>query len=206
MTSKSHWESVHNTKASDQVSWYQLHLNHSLEFILQSGIAKDMPIIDVGAGSSTLVDDLLASGFTNITVLDISAAALHVAKVRLGERANQVTWIEADITSVSLPQDHYAFWHDRAVFHFLTKRDDRQAYMSTLRQSVKNEGDILVSTFALNGPEQCSGLNVIRFSPEELQVEFNTGFQVVKCDHEEHQTPFGTIQPFVYCHFKRQAV
>lgn len=186
-------------KSPTRVSWYQEHAQTSLQFIQRAGIQKIDPIIDVGGGASTLVDDLLAAGFQHISVLDISAKTLELARARLGERAANVTWLEADITQADLPEHAYALWYDRAVFHFLTQPADRQRCIETARRAVQKGGHLIVATFALDGPDHCSGLEVMRYSPESLYREFGAGFVLVDSAQEAHCTPFGTEQTFIYC-------
>ena len=200
MEIKSHWENIYQTKAPTQVSWYQEHARLSLRLIADTGIDRADPIIDVGGGTSTLVDDLLADGYQHLTVLDISASALQTAQQRLGVRATAVTWIEADITQAQLPGQFYAVWHDRAVFHFLTQPHDRQRYIQAVRHAVKPGGHVIVATFALDGPPQCSGLNVTRYNPDSLHHEFGEDFQLLTSTRETHVTPFGTEQKFIYCY------
>ena len=203
MNQKQHWENVYATKARDQVSWYREHLDNSLDLILKTGVEKDAAIIDVGGGNSTLVDDLLDNGFVDISVLDISGTAIANSKDRLGSRAEGVTWHEADITEVSLPEDHYDVWHDRAVFHFLTDAEDRRKYVELVMRSLKVGGHIIVASFGLEGPQKCSGLDVVRYSPETMHDEFGDQFRLVKSLGETHKTPFGTTQEFVYCYCRK---
>lgn len=204
MERKSHWENVYTTKQPTEVSWYQAHAEKSLELIAHTKIGEAAQIIDVGGGASTLVDDLLARNFQNITVLDISAAAIEKAQVRLGEQAQKVTWLEADITQVSLPNHRYDVWHDRAVFHFLTEAEDRRKYISALYGSLKPNGYVIIATFAPDGPLRCSGLDVVRYSPNELHTEFGDEFHLVDSFSEEHPTPFVTTQMFIYCLCQRR--
>ncbi len=199
MKTRAHWDQVYSAKATTGVSWFQEHARQSLELIGQTGIAKHAGIIDVGGGASTLVDDLLDSGYSDITVLDLSAAALDLSKTRLGDRAAKVTWIAGDITQVDLPRSAYDVWHDRAVFHFLTTREDREAYVRAVLHAVKPGGHVIVATFAEDGPEKCSGLPVMRYSAEGLYAEFGAPFTLVEQRREDHHTPFGTIQKFIYC-------
>ena len=199
MNAKAHWEHIYTTKAPMQVSWYQEHPDHSLRLIQRTGVQQTDPIIDVGGGASTLVDDLLAAGFQAITVLDISAAALQLARRRIGADADKVTWIEADITRTSLPAHTYALWHDRAVFHFLTQPADRQHYIDAMRQSIRPGGHLIMATFAPDGPPQCSGLDVVRYSPDSLLRELGRGFELVESTSESHHTPWGAEQKFMYC-------
>jgi len=200
MQSKEHWERVYKTKPATGVSWYQEHAEQSLRLIQQTGVPHTASIIDVGGGASTLVDDLLHDGYRAITVLDLSAAALNAAQVRLGERANSVNWLEGDIVKTRLPEHAYDVWHDRAVFHFLTNEADRQAYVAQVLGSVKPQGHVIVATFAEDGPTQCSGLPVMRYSPAELHGQFGPSFSLLKQEREEHHTPSGTTQKFIYCY------
>lgn len=203
MSLKTHWEHIYQAKAPTQVSWYQEHSLQSLQFIVHTGMPKTGSIIDVGGGSSRLVDDLLTNGYQKISILDISAAALEVAKQRLGARANDVTWLEADILQVRLPHHEYDIWHDRAVFHFLTQPEDRRRYVNVVRDAVKPGGHVIVATFASDGPERCSGLQVSRYEPESLHQEFGDSFILLDSTKEVHHTPFGTEQKFIYCYCRK---
>ena len=206
MQSKDHWERVYERKPTDSVSWFQEHAQRSLHLIRQTGVALSAPIIDVGGGASTLVDDLLAGGYSNLTVLDISSAALAAAKNRLGpERSAKVHWLEASITEVELPVHAYELWHDRAVFHFLTVEEDRQKYVRAVLRAVKPGGHVIVATFAEDGPSRCSGLPVVRYRPDELHAEFGESFVLVQHEKEAHVTPLGTVQQFVYCYCRKLA-
>lgn len=200
---KEHWEAVYTTKSTDEVSWFQPHAQLSLDLIKAATADKDAGIIDVGGGASTLVDDLLAEGYRDLTVLDLSAAALHAAQQRLGVQQNMVSWIEADITEVDLPARRYDIWHDRAVFHFLTTQQQRDAYVRTVFNAVKPGGHVIVATFAEDGPLQCSGLPVMRYRADELHDEFGAAFTLLKHQKEEHHTPSGKVQQFVYCYCRR---
>lgn len=162
METKTHWEEIYTAKPVTEASWFQEHSDLSLQLIEERGVGPTGRIIDVGGGASMLADDLLAHHFENVTVLDISAAALKAAQQRLGPRAAQIIWLEADITTVSLPHHHYDVWHDRAVFHFLTRAEDRHRYVQAVRQAVKPGGHLIIATFAPDGPSQCSGLEVMR--------------------------------------------
>ncbi len=207
MDLKTHWDALYKTKAPNETSWYQEHPSKSLELIKATGIGqREGMLIDVGGGASTLVDRLLSDGFQRITVLDISPEALQQAKTRLGTRAECVTWIEGDITQVILPYHLYDLWHDRAVFHFLISPDDRQHYLRTLNDAVKPGGHAILAAFALDGPPQCSGLEVMRYDPETLSEALGRGFRLVESAYEEHQTPSGAHQRFVYCRFRRDPV
>jgi SAM-dependent methyltransferase len=200
MSSKEHWDSVYRTRGSEQVSWYQPPLDRSLAFLEATGLGRDARVIDVGGGASTFVDDLLDRGYTNVTVLDLSAAALDVAKGRLGSRAAQVKWICADVTDPQLPSEAYEFWHDRAVFHFLREPAARARYVSAVRRMLKPGGHIVVATFGPHGPEKCSGLDVMHFTPEALHAEFGPEFARLSDAVEMHTTPWGSEQEFVYCY------
>ena len=203
MQSKDHWEKVYTTKATNTVSWFQSHADLSLDIIRLTHQGRDAGIIDVGGGASTLVDDLVANGYTDLTVLDLSGTALSAARKRLGVQESKVRWIEADITKVDLPASRYDIWHDRAVFHFLTDPADRAAYVKTVLRSVKPGGHVIVATFAEDGPLQCSGLPVMRYSPDELHDQFGAAFQLLDHRKEEHHTPSGAVQQFIYCYCLR---
>jgi ubiquinone/menaquinone biosynthesis C-methylase UbiE len=197
---KSHWETVYETKPADAVSWFQPHAQQSLDLIHRIAGAKASRVIDVGGGAATLVDDLLAQPQFEVSVLDISAAALDVARQRLHKQARQVRWIVGDITTVSLPEQAYDIWHDRAVFHFLTEPAQRAAYVEQVRRAVRPGGHVIVATFGLDGPTHCSGLPVVRYGPDGLHAEFGGAFELLEHLSEAHQTPAGAVQQFVYCH------
>lgn len=199
MTTKAHWENVYQSKAMDEVSWYRPHLEVSLSLIEQASRASGNAIIDVGGGEATLVDDLVARGFSDVTVLDISQAAIDVAKDRLGPAGASVHWITGDITSAELEAARYDVWHDRAVFHFLTNEEDRAAYVRQVARSVRIGGHVIVATFGLDGPEKCSGLDVVRYDAKNLHGEFGPRFQLLESVTELHETPWGTPQQFMYC-------
>lgn len=194
---KQHWEQVYQQKQPEQVSWYQPQAGLSLQLIQQVTTA-DARLIDVGSGASGLIADLLALGYRQLTVLDISAAALAVNQQRLGAQANIVNWQVADITTAQLPADSYDLWHDRAVFHFLTAKDEREAYVTRVLHSLKQGGYLLISCFDEQGPEKCSGLPVIRYNAQRLAAEFGDAFVLKQQAEELHNTPFGTVQPFLY--------
>lgn len=198
-----HWENIYQTKGRDEVSWFREHLDTSLRMITNTGVHKDAAIIDVGAGNSTLVDDLLEAGFVDITGLDISTKAISDSKERLKTKADQVKWIAADITKAPLRANRYDLWHDRAVFHFLTNEDDRRKYVELVLRSLKLGGHIIVASFSLDGPKKCSGLDVVRYSPEKMHSEFGESFRLVETVGEAHSTPFGTTQDFVYCYCRK---
>ncbi len=200
MSVKDHWENIYGGKSADQVSWYSPHLELSLGFIENAGLSRDAAIIDVGGGASTLVDDLLSKGYSNLTILDISATAIASAKNRLGAAAGVVHWIVSDITSAELPERGYDLWHDRAVFHFLRDVEMRKRYVAAVRWGLKSQGHIIVATFGLAGPERCSGLDVVRYDANGLQAEFGDPFVKVASQAQIHTTPWGSEQEFVYCY------
>jgi len=197
-----HWDKVYKTKQPTEVSWYRPHLEISLQLIEEAASNRDAHIIDVGAGESTLVDDLLARGYRNLYAMDLSPTALEVAKARLGASAAKVNWLCADVRTFAFGRHQYDVWHDRAVFHFLTDADDRTAYVRQVAHAVKPGGHVIVATFGPEGPTQCSGLDVVRYDPEALHDEFGTAFRLVKHRTELHQTPTGSIQQFTYCYCK----
>ncbi|GEP96711.1 hypothetical protein CCY01nite_29710 [Chitinophaga cymbidii] len=198
---KKHWENVYQQKSPAEVSWTQEKPQTSLDLIHSFGMDKSARIIDIGGGDSKLVDFLLDEGYENITVLDISAAALDKAKTRLGERATRVTWIESDITQFDAPGE-YDIWHDRATFHFLTTPEQINKYIDIAASKVK--GYMSIGTFSHSGPEKCSGLTIRRYSEEELASSLSGAFSKLKCITEDHTTPFGTMQNFLFCSFRRK--
>ena len=200
MSDRKYWDDVYTTRGSDRVSWFRPHLDRSLAFLDAANIARSASVIDVGGGASTLVDDLLDRGYSNVTVLDVSEVALEAARMRLGERAERVRWIRGDVTEVQLPSRAYDFWHDRAVFHFLRDPVVRSRYVDAVRRSLKPGGHIVVATFGPHGPEKCSGLEVLRFTPEALHAEFGSDFARIASSTEMHTTPWGAEQEFVYCY------
>lgn len=203
--SREHWEKVYTTKGQTGVSWFRPHLERSIAFVEAAGVGLGAAVIDVGGGASTFVDDLLDRGYENLTVLDLSQAALDTARARLGERASRVRWVCADVTENPLEASAYDFWHDRAVFHFLRDRSSRERYVATVRRSLKPGGHIVVATFGPHGPEKCSGLEVMRYSPEELHAEFGSEFARLTSATEQHVTPWGTEQEFIYCYCRMPA-
>lgn len=203
MNSKAHWEAVFKKRQANEVSWYQPHLRLSMQLIARAGISAKSRVIDVGGGDSTLVDDLLGMGLEEVSVLDISSEALARARQRLGGMAGRVNWVEADVTQVQLPSSHFDLWHDRAVFHFLTNPEERSAYTKLLGWALRPLGHLIVATFAPDGPQRCSGLPTMRYSPEALQAEFGPDFRLIAAEPEDHQTPAGVVQRFVYCLLQR---
>lgn len=198
MEPKHHWEKVYGTKASE-VSWFQEHAQLSLRLIRHTNTSVTASIIDVGGGASTLVDDLLACGYGKVTVLDLSEAALNISKARLGDGAGRVRWMAANVLEAEFPKDAFDVWHDRAVFHFLTKKPERRAYVRQVLHALKPGGTVIVATFAEDGPTKCSGLPVMRYTAEELHSEFGQPFQLIDHKKESHYTPNGSEQKFVYC-------
>ena len=199
---KGHWERIYQTKPLETVSWHQPVPETSLTLIDQLHIPKEAPIIDVGGGDSFLADHLLELGYEDITVLDISGAALNRAKERLGDKASRLHWIEADITSF-VPERPYALWHDRAVFHFLTEAAQRAAYMRCADAGIREGGGLILGTFSDQGPLKCSGLEVRRYSIPGLQREMAPLFKPVQCLNVGHTTPSGSVQDFTFCAFVR---
>jgi len=202
MNAQKHWEQIYAEKAPDAVSWFRPHLEKSLALIEQVAPNRSTSIIDVGGGESTLVDDLLAREYQNITILDISQAAIDANRKRLGAASKQVKWLVSDITQVELESLAYDVWHDRAVFHFLTSTSDRAAYVRQVARSVRPGGHVIVSTFGPEGPVKCSGLDVVRYDAESLHKEFGVQFRLLESSKELHNTPFGTVQQFLCCHCK----
>ena len=199
MDTKTHWEKIYSSKAPETVSWYRPHLETSLALIERAAREKSASIIDVGGGESTLVDDLLARGYRNITILDISQVAIETTKTRLGPAAEQVHWLTADVTEATLEPSAYDVWHDRAVFHFLTAPDQRLAYVRQVARAVKPGGHVIVGAFGPEGPTRCSGLDVVRYNAESLHHEFGAHFRLVESSSELHHTPSGSTQQFLYC-------
>ena len=197
---KQHWENTYLCKQPEQLSWTQKIPQTSLDIITGYHLPKSAAIIDIGGGDSRLADFLIDQGYSNITVLDISAHALDKARSRLGDKSKKVKWIVSDITDFK-PSDQYDIWHDRATFHFLTTTDQVAAYKKIAKQSVT--GYMIIGTFSASGPEQCSGLPVKRYSALALEEEFKNEFQKIQCLAEDHHTPFNTTQHFLFCHFKR---
>lgn len=199
-TTKNHWEKVYETKQPNEVSWTQEVPETSLEFIHSFNLPKTAKIIDVGGGDSKLVDFLLNEGYENITVLDISSTALERAKIRLGDKASQVTWIASDVTEFQTDTT-YDIWHDRATFHFLTTTEQIRQYLDIANRAI--EGYLTIGTFSENGPTKCSGLEIKQYSESELQKQLAKGFDKIRCINEDHTTPFNTRQNFLFCSFRK---
>lgn len=205
MDSKKHWDHVYSTKSASKVSWFQEHAELSVKLIRDARVPASASIVDVGGGASTLVDDLLANGYRAVTVLDLSTAALAAAKARLGTESSRVHWLEANVLETEFPKHAYDVWHDRAVFHFLTRVKDRRAYVRAVLRAVKPGGLVIVATFAEDGPTRCSGLPVARYNAGELHAEFGTPFELLGHEKEAHLTPSGHVQQFVYCFCRKVA-
>lgn len=203
MNTKMHWEKIYRTKAEDQVSWFQPYPKKSMEFVELFNLPLTANIIDIGGGDSHFVDALLAKGYQNIWVLDISANALERAKNRLGEKASIVHWIVSDVAEF-IPPVHFDFWHDRAAFHFLTTEDKIYKYVSIAENAIKQNGYLILGTFSENGPKKCSGLEVKQYSEVSMSARFEIAFDRIKCIQEDHKTPFNTIQNFLFCSFQKK--
>jgi len=197
---KNHWDTVYETKNPNEVSWTQEKPQTSLDLIRSAGLGKDARIIDIGGGDSNLVDFLLDEGYQNITILDISAKALEKAKARLESKAEKVKWIVSNITEFK-PEENYDIWHDRAAFHFLTSPEQVSIYVDIAEKNIK--GFLIIGTFSKNGPEKCSGLEIKQYDNDSLSEVFEPAFERIKCLTEDHTTPFGTLQNFVFCSFKK---
>jgi SAM-dependent methyltransferase len=202
MPSREHWETVYRDRVPELLTWYQAEPALSLSLIAASRVEPDTAVVDVGGGSSRLVDHLLERGFTNVTVLDISPTALRYARDRLADRADEAIFIEGDVL-----EHHFdsaiGFWHDRAVFHFLTEPTDQNRYVERLNTTIAADGHVVIATFGLDGPEQCSGLPVQRYGPETLSQALGTTFEPAGFHTETHITPTGATQAFLYGHFRR---
>lgn len=203
MTSnKQHWENIYSQKKGNELSWTQQYPSISMQFISEIKLPKNAKIIDIGGGEGFLADALLDAGFTNITVLDISKTAIEDAKKRLAEKAKNIKWIVADITEFE-NSDKFDFWHDRAVFHFLTVQNQVEKYKSRLTAGLIEKGFFLLGTFSPMGPFKCSGLNIVQYSKEEMQTLFIDNFLMINDYEQEHLTPFNTIQNFQFGGFKK---
>lgn len=204
MDRKAHWEGVYTTKQLTEVSWYQAVPARSLELLRRAGAGPETTLVDIGGGDSTLVDAVLSEHLGRVTVLDISAAALARARERLGARAGEVTWIEADVTRVELPTRSFDVWHDRAAFHFLTQAEDRARYVARAAAALRPGGTLIIATFAPDGPTRCSGLDVAGYSPEGLARELGAAFVLQQGFADVHRTPSGAEQRFTFAVFKRR--
>jgi len=200
---KKHWENIYQTKNLDEVSWYQPNPETSLSFFEKYKIDKNANIIDVGGGDSFLVENLLKLGYQNITVLDISENAIGKAKMRLGKKADIVKWIVSDIIDFK-PTEKYDVWHDRAAFHFFTDKTDIEYYKSISSKRISKNGLLIMGTFSDKGPKKCSGIEIQQYSEEKLSEQFEDIFEKVECFTIDHQTPFNTLQNFIFCVFKKK--
>ncbi len=203
MNHNKHWEQTYSSNQTEALGWYTPHLQTSLSWIQELGLDANAPIIDVGGGASTLVDDLLEAGQRSITVLDISDKALSLARARLGEKAKLVKWLEGNITSLDLPTQYYELWHDRAVFHFLTEPEQQQKYRERLLNALKPGGHLIIGTFTTEAPPKCSGLPVQRYNQEQLENTLGGEFELMRHNKELHITPGGVEQMYLYCHFRK---
>jgi SAM-dependent methyltransferase len=199
---KAHWENVYTTKSEKEVSWFQENPAPSLELIALAGLPADATVIDIGGGASRFVDALVERKIGQITVLDLSAAALDAAKARLGDRGAGVEWVVADVTTWE-PSQSYDLWHDRAAFHFLTDASDRSAYVRHLMKAVRSGGYVIIGTFALDGPERCSGLPIMRYDAGMLGAILGTDFRLMDARRHDHTTPWGVVQRFQFSTFRR---
>ncbi|MCV9387546.1 class I SAM-dependent methyltransferase [Reichenbachiella ulvae] len=199
---KKHWEDIYHTKSLNEVSWYQPIPQTSLELIAACQLPKDAKIIDVGGGDGFLVDHLLDNGYLDLTVLDISKAAIDRAKQRLGDRADQVQWIVADASSFT-PDQSYDLWHDRAAFHFLTQKNDIDHYLKSLSKGLSSGAYLILGTFSENGPKKCSGIEIKQYSALSMQELLKDQFEVIKTMNVDHPTPFDTVQNFTFGSFKK---
>lgn len=200
---KKHWENIYSTRSLNEVSWYQPVPETSLEFLKQFNIPKDASIIDIGGGDSFLVDHLLKLGYTNVTVLDISATALERAKARLGPDSSKVKWIVSD-ASTFVPTEQYDLWHDRAAFHFFTSESDISNYLNVMSKGIKPDGILILGTFSEQGPKKCSMIEIKQYSEESMTARLSTLFKKIKCIKIDHKTPFGTLQNFLFCSFRKK--
>ena len=200
---KKHWENIYHTKQLNEVSWYQPVPETSLNFIQEFNVPLTAKIIDIGGGDSFLTDHLLDLGYEDITVLDISSKALDRAKERLGERASGVKWIVADIANYK-PTEKYDFWHDRAVFHFLTEENDIDNYIETANNSINSSGILTIGAFSEQGPKKCSGIEITQYTEASMTNKLKVHFNKIKCITLDHKTPFDTHQNFIFCSFNRK--
>lgn len=203
MNNKQYWDEVYLTKQEEETSWFQRYPKTSMDFIALFKMPLTANIIDIGGGDSHFVDALLDKGYLNIWVLDISAAAIDKAKKRLGDRASRVHWIVADVTDFIAPVN-FDFWHDRAAFHFLTTPQKIQQYVNIAEKAIQKNGYLILGTFSEKGPAKCSGLDVQQYSAASMSAKFDTSFERIKCVEEAHQTPFNTIQQFLFCSFSKK--
>lgn len=202
-TSKAHWEHVFGTKKENEVSWFQPYPKTSVEFIELFNLPIDSNIIDIGGGDSRFIDALIEKGYKNVWLLDISTTAIEHTKARLGEKAKHVHFIASDIVDFE-PEVKFDFWHDRAAFHFLTSEEHINKYVSIAEKAIKQDGYLILGTFSENGPTKCSGLEIKQYNEANMSVRFEKGFERIKCIEVEHQTPFNTVQNFLFCSFRKK--
>ncbi len=202
MNRKQYWQQIYSTKQFTEVSWYQEVPRDSLDFVKQLGVSKTAAVIDIGGGDSYFVDHLLAEGYENITVLDISDAAINRARLRLGTAAVKVNWIVSDVTELDTVKK-FDFWHDRAAFHFLTKQEEINGYLTVAHKHLNPSGKMVIGTFSDKGPDTCSGLPVKQYSESTLQRTLEKWFAKIHCIRAEHLTPFNTLQQFLFCSFQK---
>ncbi len=199
MDTASHWQQVYHSKSPDEVSWFQPTAAVALSIITHRLPQRDVAIIDVGSGASTLIDDLLDAGYQRVTALDLAAAALAQSQQRLGDRAARVEWLVGDVLIADLPPASFDLWHDRAVFHFLLSPDERHRYVVQVARALRPGGLAVIATFAEDGPVRCSGLDTMRYSASELHTEFGADFRLLESRREAHVTPWGAVQAFTLC-------
>ena len=205
MSQKDYWEQVYSTRLAEKLGWYRPHLDTSMSWIRELDLDEDAPIIDVGGGASTLIDDLLDEGYESLAVLDISDSALANSRKRLGRQADLVMWLSGDITTYALPPNRFELWHDRALLHFLTEAAQQEAYRSNLLNAVKPAGHVIIGVFSHEAPPKCSGLPVQRYDPEQLSDMLGNQFELVRHDKKMHITPGDVEQMYLYCQFRRIA-
>ena len=203
MKKQEHWETVYQKKNFEEVSWFQETPTTSIQFFESLMLPKTANIIDIGGGESRFVDYLLENDYKNVTVLDISATAIEKKKQALGNKTQHVKWVVSDVVDFK-PTEQYDFWHDRATFHFLTQKEDVEQYITTVKQHVKPEGTLILSTFSENGPTKCSGLDIQQYSEQTLSERVEAFFTKVKCVVVDHITPSAAVQNFIFCSFKRK--
>jgi SAM-dependent methyltransferase len=201
-TKKQHWENVFSTKQENEVSWYQPKPQTSINFFIENNIPKNAKIIDIGGGDSYLIDYLLEMGYENLFILDISESAIERIKNRLGAKAEKVTFIVSDVLDFQ-PETTFDVWHDRASFHFLTTENEISTYKKLVSNSIRENGFLFLGTFSENGPLKCSGLEITQYSESKFESIFGSDFNKINCFTENHQTPFDTIQNFIFCAFKK---
>ncbi|MCW9012848.1 MAG: class I SAM-dependent methyltransferase [Gammaproteobacteria bacterium] len=202
MSREKHWNKVYTDKLPLEVSWFQNEPSMSLQLINASGVNKNSAIIDVGGGASRLVDHLLEAGYDNLAVLDISASAIEHAQSRLGHQQEQVEWFVSDVTGFESPRK-FELWHDRAVFHFLTEAADRAKYLTSLNHGLRTNGHLIIATFAIGGPEKCSGLDIVQYDESRMSNELGPDYELQDVHHEIHITPDNKEQKFIYFHYKK---